>query len=338
MTAFTARIFRHMNTPSKIHLTTRAYLKRWTVNGLLRPVHPRYGPQKPKHPSAVAYERDWWSKGNPALNAACEEQCGKIETLIPDLLPRVQESWPLNLEDRATLAQLMALHVTRTAAFSEWFAVARDESLPKYEDRFTTPEGYERFRSAMFSDEERAKKILRINKLATVLGSMHWSLLTFENALLATSDQPVAPVPLLGAEEQEAVSPTPRRGWLETLEVRFPLSPHEALLATWYGALDGEGEPIPCDWAAAVNLNGITRAQAPRYFHSPSHLPAMPPAILREPLMQFEPLAPSVLPGYGTQAAFVSERRSRTSAEVTRLIEANDDATLTLIIADRLAA
>jgi hypothetical protein len=122
------------------------------------------------------------------------------------------------------------------------------------------------------------------------------------------------------------------------VEVRFPLSPYEALLATWYGARDDEGEPIPCNWAAAVNLNGITRAQAPRYYHSPTHLPAMPPAILREPLMEFEPLAPCVLPAYSTQAAVGSERRSRASTEVTRLIEANDDTTLTLIVADGLAA
>src|SRR4029077_5565648 len=92
-----------------------------------------------------------------------------------------------------------------------------------------------------------------INKLSSVFGSMHWTLLRFDDPLLITSDQPVAPVPLLTPGVIEPFAALPGGGWLDTLEVRCPLTPHLALLATWH--MGPEAEPIAGTWQDAVNLN-----------------------------------------------------------------------------------
>src|SRR4051812_44740543 len=100
--------------PSKIHLTSKAYLGGWAPAGWLRPVDRKWGRQKPRPPAAVAWERDWWGNDNPKLNAACEGACNRLETLVPELLGRVQESWPLDVDDRGVLAQFIGLHIVRT--------------------------------------------------------------------------------------------------------------------------------------------------------------------------------------------------------------------------------
>ena len=129
----------------------------------------------------------------------------------------------------------------------------------------------------------------------------------------------------------------PRGGWSSLVEVRFPLSPREALLGTWYpGNL--EANVVQGTWATAVEFNGVTRAQARRYYQSPEQEPAMPPAILKEPVRAFEPISPSLLQDYSVEVALDSDRRKQATAEVNRLIEKGDDNTLSIAIAEEIQA
>lgn len=93
--------------PKKIHVVTRAYLHSWTHEGLLRSVSLRYGPQKLKTPAAVAWEREWWRSGDPALNEACENACSQLESLLPDALAAIEADWPLRTPTRSVLAEPM---------------------------------------------------------------------------------------------------------------------------------------------------------------------------------------------------------------------------------------
>lgn len=123
------------NAPSKIHVVTRAYLAGWAPapGGVLRPVSVEYGEQKPKNPSAVGWVKDWWGSGDPALNEACERACRPLEGIVPALLREVEERWPFagDDDDRGILGQFMALHVLRTDAAKQFFAVARENSQRK---------------------------------------------------------------------------------------------------------------------------------------------------------------------------------------------------------------
>lgn len=69
-------------------------------------------------------------------------------------------------------------------------------------------------------------------KVTVILASMHWTLLEFSRPWLVTSDHPVVMWPL--SERARTPQPTSMdAGVLETLEVRVPVSPHQAILMTW---------------------------------------------------------------------------------------------------------
>ncbi len=72
---------------------------------------------------------------------------------------------------------------------------------------------FDEFVSHASSERERAASLLgMINKLATTFGSMHWTLIRFDEPLLLTSDQPVVAVPLLDRESRHD------SGWADTVE------------------------------------------------------------------------------------------------------------------------
>lgn len=314
--------------PKKIHVVTRTYLTGWTLNGLLRPVSVRYGPQKLKTPAAVAWEHEWWGAGAPALNEACEEACAKLENLLPDTLAAVEADWPLDTPTTAVVAELMALHVLRTRAFQQWFTPVRDASLAEYRDRFPDEQSFERWKRDMQTDRRRAERLLSaMNKLSTVLGSMHWSLLRFDEPLLITGDQPVCPVSLPTTAPVQPISAMPGAGWLDTYEVRFPLTPRLALLATWY--MGTETEPIAGTREHAANLNAsVARQASEQWFQTPACEPAWPAETEGPSLLL--PLAADILPGYSTGSAVASPLRSRTRKHAEDLIELQDHKTVML--------
>jgi hypothetical protein len=327
-----------VQSPKKIHLATRAYLEGWAVDGLLRPISIRHGRQKLKAAAAVGWRHEWWGPGDPTLNRVCEESCGKLETVLPEALATVELRWPLEEEQLAVLAQFIALHVLRTEAFVEWFAPMRDSSLAAYRDRFRDQQAYDRFRRRMRSDRERGKKLLSlINKLSTLFGSMHWTLVRFDEPLLITGDQPVCPVPILTPGVVTPIAALPAEGWLDTCEIRCPLTPRLAVLLTWYMA--ETGDVVPGTWEQAVNLNSVVARQAvERYFQTPEREPAMAPAIYRQPHNLLPPLSLAILPGYSMQYATDSPVRQRTREALNELIQARDHETITMITSETKAS
>jgi hypothetical protein len=307
--------------PRKIHVLTKAYLNGWAIDGVVVPVSVEYGKQKPKSSAGVGWDREWWGCDDPGLNLACEEACGKLESRLPGALAAVS-SWPLNLDDRSVIAQFLALHVLRTRAFSTWFAGTRDSSLSELRDHFRSQDEFEAFRRQRLTDRERAVRLISlINKLGSVFGSMHWTLLYFDEPLLITSDQPVSPVPLLTPGAVEPFAAIPGSGWLDTLEVRCPLTPRLALLATWHTM--PEAAPIEGAWQDAININVSSKSQAVKQsIQTPAREPAMPGAIFAQataPVVM--PISIQVLSGYTLDAAQQSPRRLQAAKIVTDLVE-----------------
>lgn len=320
-----------MQNPKKIHLVTRSYLEGWAAQGVLRPVSVRYGRQKLKAPAGVGWRQEWWGRDDPLANRVCEESCGKLETVLPEALANIETRWPLAVEDRSVLAQFMALHVLRTEAFAAWFGPTRDASIARFREHFPTQRAYERFRSTMQSDRERSKKLLSlINKLSSVFASMHSTLLRFDDPLLITGDQPVCPVPILTPGAVGELAPTPSGGWLETCEIRCPLTPRLALVASWY--MGSPAAPVSGTWAQAVNLNTSVVAQTvDQYFQMPEREPAMAPAIFLQPRNLLGPISAEILPEYSMDAAATSPLRQQTQAALTALIEDQDHETITVV-------
>jgi hypothetical protein len=316
--------------PSKIHIVTQAYLASWTVDGFLQTRDLRSPHARRKSPAAVGWRREWWGADDPQLNARCEQECAKIERLLPGLLTGIEDRWPLTSDERFGLSMFISLHVLRTPAFLKWLQGTRAASLEDYRDQLNAHK-FEKFKTLMLSDGEQARRIFSmINKISTILVCMHWTLLRFDEPLLITADQPVCPFPIIEDEEDHPIKAMPEGGWINTTEVRFPLTPRLALLATWHWS--DPQPPITGTWEQAVNLNAAVREQADRHWlYSPQRLPALPPAIFREPVTSFTPIATRVLPGYSVAAAKESKLRDGAQKEIDKLVEGRDSKTVTMI-------
>jgi hypothetical protein len=68
----------------------------------------------------------------------------------------------------------------------------------------------EQVRETVASDGWRAQLFIeQLPQVASVVASMHWTVLEFPDEVLATSDQPVAVLPLLPAHTTAPVAPLP---------------------------------------------------------------------------------------------------------------------------------
>lgn len=216
------------------HLTTVAYLTNWcAADGKLRVRRVRNGSSAVAAPRSVAYEKAWWSI-NRALNAAAEKACSRLESLAPPLL-RPRSNWPYEGPDRATLSEFMALHILRTRAWRRWYETARETSLDQRAEGWDAGDDLlEQFVRNARSDEETLKSFERIlGSVTGLLASMHWTLIAFDEPILVTSDQPVAPMPLPTSSGMAEFAAMPRGGLLDTLEIRFALGPANGLVLSW---------------------------------------------------------------------------------------------------------
>src|SRR5262245_16906378 len=155
-------------------------------------------------------------------------------------------------------------------------------------------------------------------KLATALGSMHWTLIEFAKPLVATSDHPVVLWPGLQARRPEATSIT--EGVLECGEIRLPVSPTATVHMTWSDEPDDEETRVrgTCDHAA--NLNAFTVASADRqWFHQPDTSPPIGSGKLL-------PLSLELVRGYAAAAVQNSLRRAAVSEEIKKRIDSLEDA------------
>jgi hypothetical protein len=72
----------------------------------------------------------------------------------------------------------------------------------------------------------------QIPRMASLFMSMHWSLVTFPDPLVASCDQPVVCVPLPSGRRMP-IKAMPQTGFMETAEVRFPIDPWRVPLLSW---------------------------------------------------------------------------------------------------------
>jgi hypothetical protein len=250
---------------------------------VLRSVDVRYTSSVLRAPAAVGWVRDWWGKDDPTLNEDCEIAPRYLEDKVPRLLKEVEDLWPYSPADRALVAQFIALHVIRSDAGRDRVMEAREAALTQLRTAADDPALVECVAATVSTDRSLAQRLYgQVNKFASIFASMHWTLLHFDEPWLITSDQPVCPVPLLHQGETAQIDGSAGKGWIDMIEVRFPLGPRHALLATWVGPEHAEAA-IPGSWQDAVNLNAASRAQARRQrFYDPRCSPPSPSLISRE--------------------------------------------------------
>ena len=156
---------------------------------------------------------------------------------------------------------------------------------------------------AKLTDSTRSLMTMRTLglKVSSILGSMRWRLLRFDDPLLAYSDQPVVVWPAEVRRFDRAPA-KPTFGPLGAVEVRAPLSPTLAVLMTWPDEPDIEA-PVHAEARYAAELNAMVIGQADKQW---MHRPGPEPPMAQGPLY---PLSRAFEPGYTAASLDVSRRR-----------------------------
>jgi hypothetical protein len=137
---------------------------------------------------------------------------------------------------------------------------------------------------------------------ATIICSMHWTLVAFPKARLACSDHPVVIWPLHRlsaapcANELEA-------GLLESVEIFFPIDPRHLLLMTWQYAQDATAPQVGLGkHAMTANAFVVANAHA-QWFRAPGDAPWIAKG-------KRKPISELLVPGYDFAVAAHSPSRA----------------------------
>jgi hypothetical protein len=307
------------------HVASACYLRAWAGDdGNLRRVFVGQLESAPKRPERAGFRRRLF--GNVAVSREAERRLSIYESEGIDALRRIDADWPLDLHTKARIGALIAVHMVRNPAVlettSQLLGKQIIKKLPEYE-RELSPDKVSELVRGLTSNEFRISHMLEtIPKTASFVASMHWTLLDFRSPLLATGDQPVTAVPLLGDGGRAEVAPMPSTGYTATSELRIALSPSRALLLTWQNDEDAE-RPLLVDDAVAVELNRAVIAQADReWFHHPDRRPVRI-TVDDFDLENCRSVGHLLVPGYSDEAAAASPRRAHTCELLEGMIENN---------------
>ena len=304
------------------HVASQCYLAGWTDDrGLVRVTRRAQPLSALSNLNAVGARKYFWGK-DESVREAAEQAAGKIESNAGRVLPSIRDLWPIrdHRDEFFWLLEFMALHMVRTPQWMAMFKRVREESIEERmdEDRTTFGSELARFHAELLGDRFLTEALLgQINKVASVLGSMHLSLVTFDEPVLVTSDQPMTPVALGSNPVVESI---PSRGLLETYEFRFPIDAQNAVVLLWLDEPD-DNEPIAGTSTDAALLNVSTISQMDQeFFHHPTML--RPPVVIPPFRVLFtEPVGPRLFAHYSGNAARSSRRRAEAEQRVSDMIE-----------------
>lgn len=284
------------------HVVPRMYLKGWTDDKNLACVHPvKPPPGAPGHVKpkprrigvgGIAVREFFYARTRPGqtdLFHDVEASLGKAEKAATDLVRRVRDRWPLTQDDKAALAEFVALQSVRGPAeferlnklgrelIDEFVARTDHETGPGVIDGRLTEESVAAHYALV---EDKTRQLLRMHRYqkvgAVMIGSMHWTLIEFDEPELVTSDHPVHLWPLWRRTLRPSAGEI--AGVREMLEVKWPIAPDLALLATWRDVPDTLA-PIPGTTQMASSLNSLLIAQADeQWLHVPEVTPSYKPA------------------------------------------------------------
>lgn len=309
------------------HVSSRAYLRQWTGDdGRLLRVAGQDGESELRALHSVGYRRDFWGD-DPQVRNRAEAVAGKFESRAAPVLRNLSERWPLTpgSPDWFAMSLFLGLHFMRNPAGPQHLLRVQGEvlatRLPVYTEGWPE-EQTQRFLREVTSDDFRVQILLdQIIKAASVLGSMHWTLIEFPASLLATSDQPVTIAPLLAPGESAPVLPLLRGPVFNAEEIRIAVGPRHALLLTWLNEPCDGGVVLAGDDVAAHLNRAVIGQREEEWFHHPERRPTTLIAPLFSEIGTCGLLGRRLLPGYGYEAAVASNRRWEALGNLDRMVE-----------------
>jgi Protein of unknown function (DUF4238) len=302
------------------HVVPRGYLRSFAVDDwiVMHRVGETTGGEIPVSKAGVLKEfyRRHRPDGTPIYDF--EWSLEHIERPAPKILREIAERWPLSLEEKAILAEFIGIQLVRGARWRAWHAAftqayfADLRADPEIAKTYSVQDVAET-EAILTSDTEALMKMLAISRKTTaIFGSMQWALVEFKRPWLATSDHPVVLWPVAARSRQPMKSADfVEGGLLNTLEVRFPISPVYGLLMTWLDDPDDEAPLLSGTKDIAGNVNAFTIAEVEHQRFS------MPGSRVPISSGQLLPIAPRLLRrNYSDVVALASRRRDETSRRI----------------------
>ena len=306
-----------MSPPSHSHVVPRGYLRRFaSPEGRLVVHQSDDGRSFETGVSEVGVRSNFYRRERPDGTHTwdVEDSFREVESTGIALLGELRERWPLSLQDKGVLAQLIAAQHVRVPGWKEYidkvhtdtFAQHRSEKLGEASgaDLDVLNRAIDAAEAETATDSYRLHRMLsQIYKAASVLGTMQWTLIEFASPSLITSDQPMVLWPLDRAGSIPCGTPY-EAGLMNGLEIRFPVSSQRALLMAWIDDVDPIA-PHRGSLHIAKNINAFTRASADRqWLHRPDVSPRFASGVLL-------PISTEIKPGYSARAAAASRCRDR---------------------------
>jgi hypothetical protein len=322
------------------HIVPVGYLRRFAVDGKLMMHLVGKTTSRPISPRDAGVRGAFYRRTRPDGTTIddVEWSLSQLENNTLPLLPKVRDLWPLTPDVKQKIAQLFGYQFVRGPHWRTWYErmtrdfvterVRGEEMAIRADESLATEEEVQEFEQYLLGSTPRTTRMLSLGpKIASLLGSMHWTLIEFHSPLLATSDHPVVLWPLYERSSRPRFMPLDN-GMFATLEIRAPISPRLAVVMTW---LDDEDTATPTRGSneMAANLNAFTIAQAEvQWFHSPERVPPRASG-------QLLPLSPRLSRGYGPGAVLSSRRRQTIQEKIQARI--GDDLTqdVEIVVAER---
>ncbi|HVS86041.1 MAG TPA: DUF4238 domain-containing protein [Gaiellaceae bacterium] len=240
-----------------------------------------------------------------------EWSLSKMEDKAAPLLREIETRWPLTTDERGLMASFAAAQVVRGPRWAAWYERQTHQQITELREKpdetdltegHDGPQTLDDIEAVLLSDTFRLRQMLEYaRKLPAILGSMHWTLVEFRSPLIATSDHPVVLWPLnSGGRAPQATQPI---GFINSLEVRLPVSPTATILMAWIDVADTAQPRVRGARHHAANINAFTVAEAERHWF---HLPETTAPVASGRLA---PLTPELVKGYSHAVARASQRR-----------------------------
>lgn len=283
------------------HVVPRTYLANWAVEDKVAVWLLPEGKRLDDQPvGKVGTRRRFYRRRRPDSDEEIDDveaMLGEGEAAATPLLRSFAERWPLGTQDKAQLAELFGYQLFRGPRWKADYEERTRRFLAEYDRRPSSlpTETIEAQNAQLLSDSYRLVSMFSTAlTVASVLGSMHWTLVEFARPLVATSDHPVVLWPGIDSSAPRAVEMADV-GLMECLEIRLALSPRHAVLMTWSDASDTDHVLVNGRRDHAANLNAFAVVNADRqWFHLPGRAPPRASG-------QLLPLSVQLVPGYGPQ-------------------------------------
>ena len=303
------------------HVTPRVYLRRFAADGLLIAERTGREPEPIGVPEVAVRKRFYTLKRSDGTSSnEVENSLGTLESKVTAAFMAVDRgALPLDPEAKAVLAEFIGVQMTRGVRYREMRSdhIKQNEDWLRERVRELFLEHAPPERASEADDYASSYDLSRLETresmvqagigtgiiLTNALVNMCWTIVAFDKPVLLGSDQPA--VCWYAPHQAGPWAPSP------AVEIRVPLSPTQALVASWHDETDRRhvlhGEPV-----AALSMNHYTARQAADWVYwLPGTTPRRGQPVHDEPITGSPPAS--------------SRRRELTTELVKRLLESREE-------------